>query len=104
MKRPCLDCGVLAETHRCPQHLAIWQQTQEQYRTRRRASTAERGYNGAWRRLRAAHLLTYPACVVCGTTQDVTVDHIIPLVRGGQSTPTNLQTLCRKHNSSKGAR
>lgn len=102
MKRPCLDCGRLADAHRCPPHLEAWNQKQEQYRQRPNAS--QRGYNGAWRRLARAHLLAHPACVVCGTNNDLTVDHITPLAAGGQSVPGNLQTLCRRHNSAKGAR
>ena len=103
MKTPCLDCGVLSDAHRCPPHLEVWTKKREQYRTRTRRSTTERGYNNAWRRLARAHLATFPACVIYGTTDDVTVDHIVPLARGGQSVPENLQTMCRRHNSAKGA-
>jgi hypothetical protein len=44
------------------------------------------------------------ACKVCGSTRDLTVDHVIPLSRGGENSLENMQILCRKHNSSKGAR
>jgi hypothetical protein len=40
----------------------------------------------------------------CGSWHDLTVDHIIPESHGGPTTLDNLQTLCRPHNSSKGAR
>lgn len=43
-------------------------------------------------------------CVVCGTTVDLTLDHIIPWSLGGPDTEENLQVMCRSHNSSKGAR
>ncbi len=35
---------------------------------------------------------------------DVTVDHIVPLGRGGKHTSTNLQIIYRRENSSKGMR
>jgi hypothetical protein len=43
-------------------------------------------------------------CVVCGTWLDLTLDHIVPESKGGQATVDNLQTMCRTHNSQKGAR
>lgn len=43
-------------------------------------------------------------CVACRGWHDLTVDHIMPSSRGGSDDPANLQTLCRRCNSSKGAR
>jgi CRISPR/Cas system Type II protein with McrA/HNH and RuvC-like nuclease domain len=43
-------------------------------------------------------------CKICQTIEDLTVDHIVPLARGGDNTIENMQILCRKHNSKKGAR
>lgn len=43
-------------------------------------------------------------CVTCGTHLDLTIDHIVPVVAGGSDDPDNLQTMCRTHNSEKGAR
>jgi hypothetical protein len=42
-------------------------------------------------------------CLKCGATDDLTVDHIRALARGGGHNMTNLQTLCRSCNSRKGA-
>jgi HNH endonuclease len=44
------------------------------------------------------------ACVLCGTPEDLTIDHVYPRLLGGDDCDGNLQTLCRSHNSSKGAR
>ena len=44
------------------------------------------------------------ACKICGDPDDLTIDHIIPVVLGGNSRTENLQVLCRKCNSSKGKR
>lgn len=41
-------------------------------------------------------------CQHCGTTEDLTIDHIIPIFKGGTNDPANLQTLCRSCNSKKG--
>lgn len=43
-------------------------------------------------------------CVICGATEDLTIDHIVPRVAGGGNDETNLQTMCRSCNCRKGAR
>ena len=43
-------------------------------------------------------------CVLCDTSDDLTVDHVMPVVRGGRTDPDNLRTLCRSCNSRKGSR
>jgi len=43
-------------------------------------------------------------CLHCGTSENLTVDHIIPVKEGGGSHLENLQCLCVKCNSRKGAR
>lgn len=42
-------------------------------------------------------------CVHCGVATNLSVDHIVPLSRGGTDGFENLQTLCLRCNSSKGA-
>jgi 5-methylcytosine-specific restriction endonuclease McrA len=49
-------------------------------------------------------IATHPWCQVCLALEDLTVDHIIPIARGGTHARTNLQVLCRACNSAKGAR
>lgn len=50
------------------------------------------------------------ACVLCGAATAIEpnllleVDHIVPVSKGGLSTPENLQTLCWRCNRSKGAK
>ncbi len=41
-------------------------------------------------------------CQYCGVTKDLTLDHVMPKSRGGQSHWTNLVTACKKCNSVKG--
>lgn len=43
-------------------------------------------------------------CQYCGSTEDLTIDHIIPKSRGGKDTWDNLVTACNKCNSLKGNR
>lgn len=44
------------------------------------------------------------ACLHCGATENLSLDHIYPYSLGGPDTLDNLQTLCRPCNSRKGAR
>jgi hypothetical protein len=44
------------------------------------------------------------SCVHCHKRRFLTLDHIIPVSKGGSDDPSNLQTLCRTCNSRKGAR
>lgn len=54
-----------------------------------------------WRSLRAA--LGY-RCTYCGSAATLTIDHRIPLVRGGSNLKENLTLACRPCNSRKGTK
>jgi 5-methylcytosine-specific restriction endonuclease McrA len=43
-------------------------------------------------------------CVVCCEQDNLSIDHITPLSKGGMDELNNLQLLCRKCNSAKGDR
>lgn len=43
-------------------------------------------------------------CKSCGTTENMSIDHVVPVVKGGKNVISNLQLLCRSCNSRKGAR
>ena len=43
------------------------------------------------------------ACVNCGATENIEIDHIIPISAGGENTIDNVQPLCRHCNATKGA-
>lgn len=43
-------------------------------------------------------------CKHCSSENDLSIDHIIPVVRGGKNSIDNLQPLCRSCNSKKGGR
>ena len=40
-------------------------------------------------------------CVYCGATENLEIDHVFPVSKGGNSEPENLQLLCRSCNRSK---
>ena len=42
-----------------------------------------------------------PWCTKCGSTKDLTADHILSIAQGGLNTLDNISVLCRKCNSSK---
>ena len=65
-----------------------------------RCSAAARGYDGAWKRVRAWFIRLHPLCAHCLTKGRVTpvadVDHIVPIAQGGARLDAdNLQSLCR---------
>lgn len=43
-------------------------------------------------------------CLKCGAADDLSLDHVVPTIRGGSGRVGNLQTLCRTCNSEKGDR
>ena len=43
------------------------------------------------------------SCCYCGSTTDLTVDHLLPRSKGGENVGENMVWACRSCNSSKGA-
>ena len=94
MKKPCLTCGVPSEESWCPAHKPL----------RKRPNGR---YSYAWRKASREARQAQPFCSVAGcNSSDLTADHVIPMARGGAKVPdaSLIVVLCRKHNSSKGAR
>lgn len=86
----------------------------ESYARWRRAHLAQERDRGYRRRLMhqqasdevralVAQLLEEP-CAYCGSTEQITIDHIVPLSRGGRHEVENLAPACLPCNCSKGAR
>jgi len=85
---------------------------QERGRRRRdrRRSSAKRGYDAAWRRLRDAYVAEHPECEDCLLrglhTPAREVDHVIPFQGLGDPLrldKRNLRSLCRRHHARKTA-
>jgi len=99
-QRPCLGCGALTRNPagRC----RLCQQAKDRARNQlphRRAYT-DADYRSARRDARAGR---YGPCIDCGTWEDLTLDHIQPLILGGRNHPSNWAVRCRPCNSRKGA-
>lgn len=84
----CLDCGARCASSRC---LACARRLEHSspYNTSRKRSRAR------------ATIKAQPWCSICGSTRDLTADHIIAVADGGIDGP--LRTLCRSCNSRLGA-
>ncbi len=46
--------------------------------------------------------IVFDKCSICGSTENLTLDHIIPKSKGGSDDSDNLRILCNRCNSSKG--
>lgn len=101
MKRPCLDCRKPTDKRRCVE-------CQRKYEVQRGPRTMKGHYDAEWVRLSKRAIKEHPWCVVCNhpgsPDNPLTGDHIIPHGRGGRNVRSNVQVLCLRHNSSKGAR
>ena len=67
--RPCLTCGEVSEGSRCDEHAPTATEL-------RRTSARERGYDAAWDRLSRKARRLQAFCLDCGTTADLTTDHL----------------------------
>lgn len=97
--RPCNQqgCAELISTGRyCIKH----QRAEYKRQDDRRGSAAERGYGGAWPKIRAHQLRQHPLCERCQEQGDITaatlVHHIKRIAEGGSNSFDNLMSLCIK--------
>ncbi len=103
--RRCCECS---RAKRARDRERMLREEPERYRAlkkvaKHRRRAAERGAGGAftadaWRRVLERFR---NECAHCGTSAELTVDHVIPLSRGGSNDWTNLQPLCHPCNSVK---
>lgn len=104
-KRPCRrpGCSALVEAGYCTEHQVQPAATADRARKQRlydqaRGSSAERGYDARWQRLRKMVLAEEPLCRECLSSGRIEaasdVDHIVAKRRGGTDDRENLQGLC----------
>ena len=99
---PCLNCGVPTNKSRCDYCESQYQAT----KPRVRLNSNQRGYDYDWQKVRRRVLNRDQwTCHYCGKklfNSDATVDHLVPLSRGGERLDANnLVAACRSCNSSK---
>ena len=99
---PCLDCGVPTNKSRCD--YCAGQRIQNSPRIR--ATSNQRGYDYDWQKVRRRVLnrdqWTCHYCQKKLLNSDATVDHIIPISRGGNRLDANnLVAACRSCSSAK---
>lgn len=87
------EAKVLTESFEWPPKANPRRRTQ----ARRRSESRRR----ARRRLRIFERDGY-RCVACGSAENLTLDHVVPLAHGGSNGAENLQTMCRSCNHAKG--
>lgn len=88
-------------------HAALMERNPEAFRARVRARWAlEKGAEGSCNAEQWSLVLDVygTLCLRCGSVEDITQDHVVPLSAGGTHWPWNLQPLCRSCNSAKGGR
>lgn len=71
-----------------------------QYRVRRKEANGFHTYT-EWETLKAQYNWTCPCCGNKETEIKLTIDHIIPLSKGGSDNIENIQPLCKSCNSKK---
>lgn len=108
--RPCLNCKRLTRNaSRCDQCQAVYRRESEAAR----GSATARGYDSAYQRTAAAVLAEHRRAHgnwcpgwrrEAHPADELTVDHVIPLSKGGTNHRSNLAILCRPCNSAKGDR
>lgn len=74
----------------------------KKYRERLKQSYGN-GYGNSYNREGILKRDNY-SCVYCGSTENICIDHIIPLVSGGSNAPDNLAVACKSCNSGKSGR
>ncbi len=103
--RPCLDCGTPTDgAIRCPDCRA-----ERNARTdRSRGNFRQRGYGNGWDALSRRARRAQPFCTDCGTSDDLSVDHLPGAwekVQAGQRlTLADVEVVCGPCNNRRGAR
>jgi len=101
--RACQTCGAAytprtPRTRHCPTH---------EPRGRINRSPTTQAQDTEYRRNRATVLAGNPACAIrthCDGAPATTIDHIVPVARGGSNALSNTQAACVSCNAAKGAR
>jgi 5-methylcytosine-specific restriction endonuclease McrA len=124
--RRCVKCRVVQVRRWRQRHPDLWNATRKRWRDkypekakalRQNAAASHllstRGHRARKKNAQGSHTLADieairvkqdGRCAACMALVKLTVDHIIPLKRGGSNSADNLQLLCHPCNSSKGSK
>lgn len=91
----CIECGVISTTARCPAH-------QAPARPKKKTNTNHAAFknNTRWKKFSKRLRRLSPHCEMCGTSDDLTVDHIVRVTDRPEWTYEidNCRVLCRRDN------
>ncbi len=111
MHRLCSNCGRAFPaglenfprgTGKCRDCTRTYERERSRYRRAVRGTTTQRGYGSDHQALAKLAIARQPWCTDCGSTDDLTADHIIPTSKGGRNVLSNYATRCRGCNHGKG--
>lgn len=93
--QPCVECGELSQKNRCFAHRL-------KSTPKFKRSHAADFNRSKWRRFSKKLRAMSPYCEMCGTSDDLTVDHIVRVIDRPEWTyeTDNCRILCRHHNGS----
>lgn len=96
--KPCIQCGEPSDRSRCPEHRPKDTRTD-------RAHIAWRN-DIRWKSLSKRLRRASPFCEACGTSADLTVDHVIPVADAPELAYAveNCRVMCRPCNGRRGDR
>lgn len=108
VRKPCLECGEPSDDSRCPPcaciHAASTPRNHARDNERRNAqgirSSTARGYDSQWRRLSERARRFQPFCSDCGTTNNLSSDHL----RWPATCLADVAVVCAPCNNRRGAR
>lgn len=91
--QPCVECGELSQKNRCFAHRL-------KSAPKDREAHAAYANRSKWRRMSRKLRKQSPHCELCGTSDDLTVDHIVRVTDKPEWTyeEDNCRILCRYHN------
>jgi 5-methylcytosine-specific restriction endonuclease McrA len=101
--------GITSDCRSCHGSVSISSRDRKNYNAHKRLSEAQRRARVKTGQVTLRDVdrlfeILGKACLACGSTEHIQIDHIVPLSKGGLHHPTNLQPLCRKCNERKQAR